>query len=344
MEIYKEDRLYSKENPINEIWDLLYYSCLASNLDPSLGIKGRTVDLLQYYLDQSHELFFAAISASNKTGPLLQFYSFSILAKVLIVLRRIKNSTESLAQAHGLKAIVRNQENITLSDIEVKIETNGTFFELLKSLKKKAIPEDYSNITLSLRELFDHYINLYDFLKDKSNIMPVEDFSVQTVNQAVDPLKKNRLVISFINSKSVDLLKSIISKNDFDKINFMGMQSISGQEGIPGIIDYISDAELPDFVLEKDYGKSAYIVKSFNKGGKLIPLCQLEIEYLISYLFSNLVRYYPEAWNRLLFNKEILWEIEKVISYMFRSYPNYLLNSIRKQYISIFPPGILQRS
>ena len=292
-------------------------------------------------------MYKAATSISNITAPLLQFYSFSNLSKLLIILRNVKKTVESLDQTHGLKIILENEScNITLNDIKVKIERIGTFVELLNALDKKSQIDIYYENIFTLRELLDHNVDLYDFLENRNNILPIYKFmtykvspkDIQNINK-----KQNCLNINFINKKSfVSFESSYLNNKLFD---FQPRTIKTSLDPIGYLVNYYynDSDEFPNFAFERHYTDDHFIVGSYIKNGQKLLLYQIEILYMISYLYSNLVRYYPKYWDALRRKKNIFWDIEKSISYMYRSFPNYILNAITGTYTIIFSPGMLKR-
>ena len=346
IEIFKKYRYLSKEIPIQEIWDLLSITCTKSNAE-NYNIKHRTIKDIKFYLQQSYELFKSSNKVSNITSPLLQFYSFSNLAKMLIIMRQTKNNIENLDHAHGFKMIITNGAKDGIDDIKIKINKEGTFIEILNSLYRKDKIDAYIDEVFSLRELLDLNIDMYDFINNNTNVFPVNGFNIYELRQNEIGNKNKRkytLEIRFINKNSFKFFQKTFLKDDSSSIERKMYSTSLDPSGYPARYYFDDESELPPLLFERNYADEYFIVSPIKKNDKQLFLYQIEILYLISFIYSNLVRYYPKVWDNLKCNEEVFWEIEKSITYMNRSFPNYILNFIEKCYTVILIPGILKRS
>ena len=345
MELYSDTLYSSKENPEFEIWDQISLFLSKDAMGTQYHIKPRVVKLLKYYFDQSNELFKVSQQISVNSKPLLQFYAFLNLSKLLIVIRKTKN-TESLNQSHGAKVNIEKSCSLSLSNVNVKIENNGTFTELLSSLNRKTPFTNYIGKSINLYELIEHTIDLYDFMDNKNNVFPIQSCKISKNNLNEIGSEKEHshyLEIGFINKDSFGLFSNMFDYCDLTRLKQKSYFTSIDPEGVPYRQYYSDEKDLPNLVLERNYANEYFAVKGIKIKNEYFCLYQLEIQYLLSFILSNLVRYYPNEWNCFLSNPKESWLINKVVNYLDRSFPNNLLNSLTEKSNIVFPPGILHR-
>jgi len=97
-------RCYGTENPKKQIWEYISVNLTEENIKKYFMYTPNTlrIENIRYIFEQSKELFFHSLNLSLKVSPLNQFYSFSLLAKILILLNDRTKNIESLQQKHGI--------------------------------------------------------------------------------------------------------------------------------------------------------------------------------------------------------------------------------------------------
>ena len=86
-----ENKLWMNENPIAELWDLI---SAFVNPDKLFEVKQFSYytefrRIFNYFLTQSLDLYKSSMISSNESSPLLQFYSFSTLTKILVMIQQV---------------------------------------------------------------------------------------------------------------------------------------------------------------------------------------------------------------------------------------------------------------
>ncbi len=143
--------LLASENPEREVWDLLSLNSIGEHLQSTTGHSFSSGQLraMRTLYRQGRELFDAGKDLSLETSPLLDFYCFSLLTKILIM-KSQKKGIESLGQAHGLNFFLRTNKAIDMESIEIEINSKGTFYELLGSLRRQTAIKDYIGYRITL--------------------------------------------------------------------------------------------------------------------------------------------------------------------------------------------------
>jgi hypothetical protein len=340
-----KDNLWMNENPIKELWDLIPLCLYPEKLNTikSYCYKPDTYEMFHYYLKQSHDLYIASTNTMIESSPLLQFYSFSTLSKILVLIQTRLNN-ESLKHGHGLQIVIDDPKIIGLENIKVRIQ-EGTFYYLIQSLPRPISKELYLNKIISLKELLSSNIDLFDY--GYSNAMPIS--KINFLKKADDQHIKKEFHIAIRLHGKQEKETFEIAKSNYAKFNFEKFQThnvfVVSMAGFPIFFEFDDIEELPEFVPEKRFNNESFIVPfvEANDSTKL-PFYQIEILYMISFIASNLVRYYPRHWLEIISKKEKYWELKKSLSMMNRSFPNYFLNFITEEFHMIYPTGTLHRS
>jgi len=361
--IKNEKLLISKENAQNEIWDLIFYYTNNKYLK-SYGFTDKPIDHIQYLRDQSYEFFLSEKYISLKTSPLLKFYGCMNLVKSLILYKKIKKGIESLDQKHGLKFIIEKKDFLKniLNNCKIKIETSGTFIELLE-LSHSNFIDTYKNQEITLYQLINRYVDIYDFLDYKKHILPIDSYKIIEN----PPKKDNSVTIGIDNNKKYTLEIELYGgdkQENFDeykhnypdhnlnnftistiRIQFFsdnGLFSGNNPNCLPIRFFFDNFTESHFIDIHTNYEDQSYLITPINVNGHNLLFTQIEIQYMISFMFSNLTRYYPDKWKKMIDN-EIFWSVRKSLDYISRSFPNNILNEFIGKNCIIFTPGILKR-
>ena len=176
--LFSMKQMITSEHAETEVWDLLSLNIIEQRLKNNTGyiLKKHLIDTIRTLLNQSKELFKASGTVSLECSPLIDFYSYSMLSKLLII-KNQKKGLETFPQSHGLTFQLDNSKDINTDNVYVEIAKNGTFIELLKSLKRINQVKDYYNFKVSLTELLRYNADLYDYLPFESKCLPICDWT-----------------------------------------------------------------------------------------------------------------------------------------------------------------------
>jgi len=305
-------------------------------------------------LNQGYEFFKSFNSISIKTNPLLQFYGCSNLAKVLILTKGVKKGIESLDQSHGLKFILDRSNIDDLRAYEVQVLENGTFIELLGIFDRKTPISRISNLRFNLFDLLNRYVDIYDYFETRHDVIPIAGFHIQenpqpTANSfPIGVEKKFSLFVYLLGGdkkENFEKYKQKFINMDFGRFVEHGMRVYPGSnpEHFPIKCFIDTPDDLPNIDLHKNYENQSFIISPIENNSLQILFSQIEIQYLISFIYSNLVRYYADVWERVIESFEHSWIINKSIDYISRSYPNNILNTLIYRNCVVLNPGVLTR-
>lgn len=355
---YISEKSYlSKENPRIEIWDLFEQRLLTGQL-PTKNAEApdeRALEEWNYLFRQAKNLHDLANVAPIETSPLQLYYSTLNLSKLYILIRsgrRLKN----LANSHGLSFILDTQPKEFLDRVLVKINSKGTFSELLASTSRRTTIDSFSNRRISLTELLRHYVDIYDYLalEMKRSMHPVHSLSFRSeaANQA-QTKRSSSLWIMLIGPKQISTLQQLQTEKPALQLSnfryFPENNSVitKGPTG-PMITESAeSDSDLPIIQYSVAYDGQPFIfspLTATHQGESVqLEFYQEEIQMMIAFLLSTLVRYYPDLWLELQEDRETYWLVRKTCNEILRSHHNYWLNRCAGENIIILPPGTLHR-
>jgi len=335
--------LFVDEDPTHFVWDLIERAITKEAIHNTNNyvVTSKKNNNIKYLFEQAKELFIAAENASDIVAPLYQFYSFSMLSKILILIKTKSKDIESLQQSHGLTIIVNDRKNPTLENIKVKIGTTGTFIELL-------------NINSSCKYLYEKEIDLINLinrvvdcstLSNTTKVIPIcgyrdlENDNIEFLNQG-----KNKKILIHLNMKSkVSIHELAIEYPNIglDKLIKKTELSSLDMEGI-GFWYYYNDHEIKDLKIQNGIHDDNFLISPIVFDNNKYWYEQYEILYILSFIASNLVRYYPDTWKIINGNSEIFWVFRYILKLTNRIYPNYIIDKIENQIHTIYPPGILK--
>ncbi len=327
--------LIVSENPSDEIWDLLRLNVTERyfNNGSKIQYSKNDVNKIQTFYKQSNEFFRSGMDASYLTSPLLHFYSFSLLSKILIM-KKLGKKTNTLLKSHGLKFSLENTRSVKDMKMLIKIQNKGTFIELLSCKNRQTPIENIIGKVIDLDDLLIMDIDVFDQCQFYDKSYPLHDFRYKKEND-----------------KYVVKLQLAGVKENFEKdkqrYKNLGLSEFKLCEKqyvfekgytVEAIFDEYKD--IPDFIYEKSYKNESFITSPLLIENIRYQFLQYEIKYLIYYATSNMVRYYPKEWMNLINEEDYSAILKKSLSYGSRSFPNYLLNSLTDDYYSVLPPGI----
>jgi hypothetical protein len=246
-------------------------------------------------------------------------------------------NSEAIAQSHGLKFIMPNK-NSDPNQMRIRITKNGFFSQIQKALRQEK-DFDFTNLEITVSELLHCDIDIFQYDTYESYCLPIENYRLETIDEEK---KRRRIEIELIGSPKKKTFEDAIRnrpKIDFSDFQYRNIQNMT----LPGCTifnDHIGS--FSSFLIEADFKGQIFIVPTINIQGHIIQLFQIEILYLLLFAISNLVRYYPSEWNKIVNSEFNIWQIRKAISLARRSFPNYILNYLSHEKHVVLPPGILR--
>ncbi len=337
--------MLSSEKAEAEVWDLLALNIIESKIEKTSGKKysDDQIRVIHTLYKQSKELYKASEIVSIECSPLIDFYCYSMLSKMII----IKNQNieyAKLPRSHGISFELEDGKNVDTDNIFIKINKNGTFVELLNSLKKSTVINEYYSSRINLTELLYYVIDLHDYIPFNSRCLPVHSIENHEIinNNGLD-YHKYKLEVRLPGKLEKETFEKI--KEERPEIDFANFKTQNGflinKLGYPIFLEYNTFADLPDIAAEMNFAGQMFIIPPVETNTGKHLFYQIEILYLILFAASNLVRYYPNQWLELISDEKRMWHLRKVISLARRSFPNYILNYLTEAYYIILPPGTL---
>jgi len=328
------EHIITDENPYKELWDLLSLNLIKTHLESasSFSFSSGRIEQIKTLYKQSRELFEAARTTTILSSPLLDFYSFTKLAKILIMVKQ-NLDISSLDQSHGLK-VKFDDKNLNIDDLEIIFTKKGTFPQLFKSLTRYDEPVLKSRATIKLGELLNFNIATYQYQQIISKCIPVFEHRIENKESG------RRIEIRLIGKADKSTFEDLKQRHpDFPFGEFTTQNIImTSRKGYP-IFRELSDGERPDYDVEKDYKSQTFLVPPMNISGKSIILYQHEIQFLIAFVASNLVRYYPMSWQNIVNDEAVFWSLRKALGLARRTFLNQILDLISMQRHFVLPPG-----
>ncbi len=343
---FTERSLLSSEKPDREIWDLLSLNLISEHLNSATGYTYNKAKLntMRTLYRQSRELFNASENTSLETSPLLDYYSYYMLSKILII-KSQRIGIEAIGEKHGLSFHLDREKPICSESIAISINSKGTFNKLLNSFNRQKSVKEYCSTKINLKELLLHDIDIYDYVPFEAKMLPVYDFRIRHMRNLPNATHDNRVEIRFIGKPTPETFE--ITKRKVPDLDLSMFHLVDGiladLPGYPIILDYNMDDILPDFDIERNVHGEIFLIPPLQIGNKSLLFYQIEILFMISFAIANLVRYYPLQWVELLSDEKRLWNIRKAIAHARRSFPNHILNYMAEEFHNVLPPGSLKR-
>ena len=320
-------RLNGTENPKNQIWENISLKLTAENINKNFGYiaNASKTENIRYIFEQSKELFFNSLNLSLKVSPLNQFYSFSLLAKILILLNDKTKKIESLQQRHGISIDIQDRNNF--DGIEISIDRNGTFFELYKLFDNNIVFDK-----INLHECFDYLLDTIHYA-DNNKIALISGYKIFPTNKSEPGAEQKDNTLDILIPSFYDKLGKIMSLFPDIPFNLLKPKAYvtSLDTGGHHYRFYFNSDERNPFNHEINvYGKH-FLIADYKVNGNIQYLNQILLIYLVTFACSNLVRYYPDLWNKLMDNEDKSWLLKQLLVSFNRTYPNYILDFITKQ-------------
>lgn len=318
-----------------------------SDLHPNLATKKLNEISLRISacIHHAKEYYEASKSVSMLTKPLLLYYGMYSLAKALIYSRDPQINFDSLKH-HGLMSPEFDDKVEKFASATTKLHSKGVFYHFSKYTQHNScvvpaseIEVDYTNLTMKLIDTTLRKLTIGEeiVLRDIFLSLP-ELFDVFLLMGR----KRSRLYkIALELEKDISgnwkrLLGVYKAGNDGITIGLLQKKipEIRGRE----IIKEFDDAILFDRRLHGNYETliPKQLVKSTSGGYFLASgdnlISDMNANFIAMFFLSNIVRYKPPLWRRILDSKYRIM-IETFVSNSERKFPKMILNELFEKII-----------
>ncbi|TNC78050.1 hypothetical protein FHI69_01760 [Janthinobacterium lividum] len=296
------------------------------------GINNEVAEQVRNCFTQGRELFESGKKSSTSVKPLLYFYSLTAYAYGLIVLSNpIRYSLDTLTGHHGLD-YVHDEYFIKLGgDVPY-----GTFTDLLLSF-----PTGYfldSNNTHIIKNNFNSIKKIFE-VGQKVTVGSLFGYMPELSSYLNDFLGIDKMIFP-VKIKNVSLGTSVgyeliigDGKIYLDEKKFDSLLN-GNNEKIDGRLRYLIPQEiflsLNLNIMQDIYGEF-YLLDSPLE----FSLPEIAIHFMIMFAFSNIQRYDPPFWNKVLSNKinsDVSYLIYKYFAIYEKKLPYLILRLINNVY------------
>lgn len=322
--------LENAEN-IDHIRDLYKIRKRTTGSEKNSGITSDEARRIKNCLRQGRELYISSRGGALMVKPLTLFYSLTAYAYAVVILNNpIRFKLENLPGSHGMNYLPESIEAQFGGDMP-----QGTFSDLLSSFPTNAVRArdvDYSQSSLNSVRAF--YKNRFTVSTGTllSLIPEIRDYYKITTGREsrTHPLEIN--VITERRSTSWELqIGDGITRPPAGDIQqaFSGFK-ISERHGktivaIPTAEEHLAQASIYSDIR----GRLWYVENPFFP----VVLPELCVHFLLTSMFSNLMRYSPDHWGEVLLNQvntNVSLIISKYLSSVELKLPVLLLRSFSK--------------
>lgn len=322
--------LENSEN-VDHIRELYRLRKKTTGAEKNSGITTDEARRLKNCLRQGRELYLNSRGGSLMVKPLTLFYSLTSYAYAVVILNNpIRFKLDNLPGSHGMNYLPESIEAQFGGDMP-----HGTFSDLLTSFPTNSIRSrdiDYSQS--SLRSIKSFYKNRYTVTTGTLLSMVPEIRNYYKITSGRDS-RTHPLEISVINDGrsafwELQIGDGITRPPASDiKQAFDGFK-ISERHGktivtIPSAEEHLAQASIYSDIR----GRLWYVENPFFP----VVLPELCVHFLLTSMFSNLMRYSPDYWGEVLLNHvntNVSLIISKYLSAFELKMPVLLLRSISK--------------
>ncbi|WP_461536291.1 YaaC family protein [Spongorhabdus nitratireducens] len=297
------------------------------------GVKADDAARLKNCLRQGRELFLSGKNGSLMVKPLNYFYSLTAYSYAAIILNNpIRYNLEGLPGSHGV--------NFLPDDMRIQFGgemPHGTFSDLFTSFPTTLIRNKNFEV------IQDNTDSILAFYKNKHTV------SMGTMLSMIPEIREYHKLITGERSRTHPL--EITLGND-RRINTWEFQIGDGETKIPS--EEIENA-FPNFSVVERHGKFVVSVPAVDSHkikasitvdargnfwfieNPFFPviLPEMSIHFILTNVFSNIMRYSPDRWGGILLNEvnsDISLIVRKYLSAFENKFPILLLRSISKYY------------
>lgn len=322
--------LENSEN-IDHIRDLYRLRKKTTGTEKNSGVTSDEARRLKNCLRQGRELYLSSRGGPLMVKPLTLFYSLTSYAYAVVILNNpIRFKLDNLPGSHGMNYLPDSIEAQFGGDMP-----HGTFSDLLTSFPTNSVRSrdvDYSQSSLSSIKSF--YKNRYTVTTGTLLSMVPEIRDYYKITSGRDS-RTHPLEISVINDRRSTFwelqIGDGITRPPASDIRqaFDGFKT-SERHGktivtIPAAEEHLAQASIYSDIR----GRLWYVENPFFP----VVLPELCVHFLLTSMFSNLMRYSPDHWGEVLLNQvntNISLIISKYISSFELKMPILLLRSISK--------------
>lgn len=296
------------------------------------GIAEDVAQQLKHCLTQGRELFEAGKQSVTSVKPLLFFYSITAYSFGKIVLSNpIRFSLESLNGHHGLDYLH--------DDFSIKIGGDtpyGTFTDLFLSQPTTLFfDKDESLIRLNNQASINAFFSTNNKLKLGSLFFFIPELapSIHNITKKYSYCKPMKIKTTIVGSGIGYEILIGDGKEELDSASF-DLRLKAKSQKIDGKLKYqigASDFQSLDLTISQDIFGNLFFVDS----PLAFSMPELFIHFMILFAFSNIQRYDPPLWGKILsnhINSDVSYLISRYFSIYEQKLPYILLRQIGRNY------------
>ena len=311
-----------KKVVISDIWSFWYYL-----VKKFISRKQKTNELekeLLSYLEQSKYFYESAEKSPIKSQPLLYYYSFLNLSKVIYVFKKNTDSLKGIKFTHGISEVYKS--SFDKSEVSIKTSTNGVIqvaHEVFKIFDDSMAPPNNSQQhNFNIKELLSHcvgihraYSEIYNI--DDENIIKIEKYflfrkskklhflaylgnlkqedynKIKNCNYQIYHLKNNTSNLDIFDEINIDKKDGHYLHLELDIKHYNGLTKDNYRE----ICKEIRRAGIWYFI-----GNSGYTIY-LSKNNKM-RYSQESIIYMTMFFLGSITRYNPYLFDSIFSDKE----------------------------------------
>lgn len=324
--------LENSEN-IDHIRDLYRLRKRATGIEKNSGITSDEARKLKNCLRQGRELYLSSRSGPLMVKPLTLFYSLTAYAYAIVILNNpIRFKLENLPGSHGMNYLPNTVEAQFGGDMP-----QGTFSDLFASFPTNGIRArniDYAQS--SLRSIQEFFKNRFTVSSGTllSMVPEIRDYYKITTNRdsRTHPLEINIITEQRSTFWELQIGDGISRPTPADIQQAFSGFKISERHGKVIVTIPSADEHLAQATIYSDIrGRLWYVENPFFP----VILPEICIHFLLTSMFSNLMRYSPDHWGEVLLN-QVSTNVSLIMSKYLSSFelkmPVLLLRSYSKFY------------
>ena len=322
--------LENAEN-IEHIRDLYRIRKRTTGSERNSGITADEARRLKNCLRQGRELYSSSRGGPLMVKPLTLFYSLTAYAYAIVILNNpIRFKLDNLPGSHGMNYLPDSIEAQFVGDMP-----HGTFSDLITSFPTNAVRGrgvDYSQS--SLRSICAFFKNRFTVSAGTllSMVPEIRDYYKITTgsDSRTHPLEINIVTERRSSSWELQIGDGITKPSASDVRNAFAGFRISERYGKTIVVIPSAEEHLAQATIFSDIrGRLWYVENPFFP----IVLPELCVHFLLTSMFSNLMRYSPDHWGEVLLNQvstNVSLIISKYLSSFESKMPVLLLRSFSK--------------
>jgi hypothetical protein len=322
--------LENSEN-VQHIQDLYRLRKRTTGKESNSGINADEARRLKNCLRQGRELYLTSRSGSLMVKPLTLFYALTAYAYGVIILNNpIRFKLDNLPGSHGMNYLPESIEAQFGGDMP-----HGTFSDLLSSFPTNAVrgpSVDYAQS--SFNSIIGFYKNRFTVTAGTllSMVPEIRDYyKISTERESrTHPLEINLLPDRRSSSWEIQIGDGIRRPPASDVEQAFAGFKVSERHGKTIVVLPAAEEHLSQATIYSDVrGRLWYVENPFYP----VVLPELCVHFLLTSMFSNLMRYSPDHWGEVLLN-QVSTKVSLIISKYLSSFelkmPALVLRSFSK--------------